>query len=103
MNITEYIEQNKTPEQSIDEARKSLFGKASMFFFDKDGPRSVFADADCETTLPNPLQADAEGNFPAFHFESDTKSCYKIEIQNTRAETIVTGGMAEPVKEEDEE
>ena len=103
MNITEYIEQHKITEQSTEEARKSLFGKASMFFFDKESGdcRSVFADVECETELPNPLQADAAGNFPAFHFLPDTKSSYTIEIQDTRAKSIMKGGVSDSAKAEE--
>jgi len=104
MNISDYIEQNKKESQSTEEARKSLFGKAYMFFFDKESSvcRSVFADVECVTVLPNPLQASVDGRFPSFHFEPNTKSCYKIEIQNNRAETILKGSLTEPVKVEDE-
>jgi len=103
MNISDYIERHIT-KQYIEDTRKSLFGSASMFFFDKVSgePRSVFADAECCVYCPNPLQANADGHFPKIHFEPNAKSCYKFEIQNSRAETILKGSLTAPVSEETE-
>ena len=74
---------------SIEEARALVFAKASMFFFVGDEMAEVFADDSMEILLPNPLQADGEGVFPKAYLNIDV---YSIEIQDTRAGTIVRHG-----------
>lgn len=100
MNISDYIEQNKKEGQSTEEARKSLLGKSTMLFIDKESgvPKSVFSDVECEVAAPNPLQANADGHFPSSHFAEGTKGSYKIIVQNNRAETILKGSLSEPAK-----
>ncbi len=104
MNITDYIEQNKKEGQSTEDARKSLLGKSTMLFIDKetDVPKSVFSDVECEIPAPNPLQANADGHFPSSHFAEGTKGSYKIVVQNNRAETILKGSLTAPVSEDEE-
>ena len=104
MNINDYIEQHKLTEQSTEEARQSLLGKASMFFFNKDSGevQAVYEDEACEIELCNPIQADKAGNFPVFHFSKE--SSYSIEVQDTRGKSVLKAALVQdaPQVQEDE-